>query len=236
MSVRIISATVGIIAAIGLGIIAFVQFAGGPNADAAPWAPQNPVEPSKGTTATPVTKPRIETATVGGGCFWCLEAILERVPGVKNVVSGFAGGGVANPSYEMVCTGLTGHAEVVQIQFDPSVISYEDLLKVFFKSHDPTTLNRQGPDEGTQYRSIILYHSDEQRQTAQALYKKLTAAKAFRDPIVTQLVPFTVFYPADEHHQDYYMNNKYTDYSQIYIAPKVKKVKDWWNKTHKAEK
>lgn len=170
-------------------------------------------------------KKQIETATFGGGCFWCMEAVFERIPGVKNVVSGYSGGHVPNPSYEMVCTGLTGHAEVIQIQFDPSVISYEKLLDFFWVAHDPTTLNSQGPDFGTQYRSIILYHSDEQKAAAIKSYKEQAARRKRKSPIVTQLVPFVAFFPADMHHQDYYRNNPYSDYSQMFIEPKVEKLR-----------
>jgi peptide-methionine (S)-S-oxide reductase len=169
--------------------------------------------------------PKIERATFGGGCFWCTEAVFERIPGVQAVISGYAGGNVPNPSYQDVCTGLTGHAEVIQVVFDPSLASYESLIKLFFKSHDPTTLNSQGPDFGTQYRSIILFETEEQKQTAMKVYKELTAAKVYRKPIVTQLVPLTTFYPAEAYHQDYYRNHSDADYSQIYIAPKLKKLK-----------
>jgi peptide-methionine (S)-S-oxide reductase len=171
-----------------------------------------------------VKKKKIETATFGGGCFWCMEAQFERIPGVKNVVSGFSGGHVPNPTYQMVCTGLTGHAEVIQIDFDPSVISFEKLLSFFWAAHDPTTLNSQGPDFGTQYRSIILYHSDEQKATAIKSYKEQMAHRNRRSPIVTQLVPFVAFFPADEHHQDYFRNNPYSEYSQAIIEPKVRKL------------
>src|SRR5262249_47253801 len=139
---------------------------------------------------------KLEKATFGGGCFWCTEAVFERVPGVKAVVSGYSGGTVPYPTYEQVSSGLTGHAEVIQIQFDPSVVSYDKLLKIFFSAHDPTTLNSQGPDFGTQYRSIILYHSDEQKEAAQKMYKELMAHRGRRSPIVTELVPFLDFYPA----------------------------------------
>lgn len=166
----------------------------------------------------------LEKATFGGGCFWCIEAVFERIPGVKSVVSGYAGGHVPNPSYEMVCTGLTGHAEVVQITYDPAVIPFEKLLKYFWMAHDPTTLNSQGPDFGTQYRSIILYHTPEQKDEAIRQYKELMAQRSRKSPIVTELVPFTEFYPADAYHQDYYRNHPDTDYSQTYIEPKVRKL------------
>jgi peptide-methionine (S)-S-oxide reductase len=170
-------------------------------------------------------KKKIETATFGGGCFWCMEAQFERIPGVKNVVSGFSGGHVPNPSYEMVCTGLTGHAEVIQIEFDPSIVSYEKLLSFFWIAHDPTTLNSQGPDFGTQYRSIILYHDEEQKAAAIKSYKEQMARRNRKSPIVTQLVPFVAFFPADEHHQNYYRNNPYSEYSQMFIEPKVSKIR-----------
>jgi peptide-methionine (S)-S-oxide reductase len=166
----------------------------------------------------------LEKATFGGGCFWCMEAVFERIPGVKSVVSGYSGGHVPNPSYEMVGTGLTGHAEVIQIEYDPEVLPFDKLLHYFWTAHDPTTLNSQGPDFGTQYRSIILFHSEEQKEEAQKQYKELMAHRSRRSPIVTELVPFVAFYPADEHHQDYYRNHPYADYSQTYIEPKVHKL------------
>jgi peptide-methionine (S)-S-oxide reductase len=144
---------------------------------------------------------------------------------VKSVVSGYAGGHVPNPTYEMVCTGLTGHAEVIQIEYDPAIISFEKLLHFFWTAHDPTTLNSQGPDFGTQYRSIILYHSEDQKEEALKQYKDLMAHRGRRSPIVTELVPFTQFFPADEHHQDYYRNNPYSEYSIMYIEPKVRKLR-----------
>jgi peptide-methionine (S)-S-oxide reductase len=171
------------------------------------------------------TKPKIEKATFGGGCFWCMEAVFERIPGVKSVVSGYAGGHVPNPTYHMVGTGLTGHAEVIQIEYDPSVITFDKLLKFFWSSHDPTTLNSQGPDFGTQYRSIILYHDEDQKKIAQQQYRELMAHRARKSPIVTELVPFTEFYPAEAYHQDYYRNHPYDDYSQIYIVPKLRKLR-----------
>jgi peptide-methionine (S)-S-oxide reductase len=169
-------------------------------------------------------KPRTELATFGGGCFWCQEAVFERLPGVKSVVSGYSGGTVPNPTYQMVCTGLTGHAEVIQIEFDPDVVSYDKLLSIFWSSHDPTTLNEQGPDHGTQYRSIILYHNEAQKKAAIESAKDLKARKVYRRPIVTNLVEFEKFYPAEEYHQDYYRNHRYDDYSQTYIAPKIRKL------------
>jgi len=168
-------------------------------------------------------KARLEKATFGGGCFWCLEAVFERVIGVKSVVSGYAGGTVARPSYALVSTGLTGHAEVVQITYDPEVVTFDKLLEIFWKCHDPTTLNSQGPDFGTQYRSIILFHNEAQRKAALKSYNELTAANVFPDPIVTELVPLRAFYPADSHHQDYYRKNRTAMYCKIYIEPKLQK-------------
>jgi len=180
---------------------------------------------SKGKTDARAIKVKTEKATFGGGCFWCQEAVFERITGVKSVVSGYAGGTVPYPTYEMVHTGLSGHAEVVQIEYDPAVVTYEKLLKVFFAAHDPTTVNSQADDFGPQYRSIILYSTEEQKEAALKMYKDLTARKVFRSPIVTELVPLTVFYPAEPYHQNYYRNNRYSDYSQIHITPKLKKLK-----------
>jgi peptide-methionine (S)-S-oxide reductase len=168
--------------------------------------------------------PKLETATFGGGCFWCGEAVFQRIPGVKSVVSGFAGGTTPHPSYEQVCTGKTGHAEVIQIKFDPAVISYEKILEVFFEEHDPTTLNRQGADVGTQYRSIILYTGDEQKKIAEQARRE--AAKQRRQPIVTEIVPLTTFYPAEDYHQNYYNLNKTEGYCQFVIRPKLRKLID----------
>ena len=170
--------------------------------------------------------PKIETITFGGGCFWCLEAVFERLKGVKDVRSGYAGGddSVGRPSYEMVCTGLTGHAEVVQVDFDPAIISYDDLLDVFWLCHDPTTLNSQGPDHGTQYRSIILYANPKQKEEAEKSYKKVISQQWYRSPIVTQVVPLTHFFPAEKYHQDYYRKNKVAQYCQLVISPKLRDV------------
>ena len=165
---------------------------------------------------------KTESATFGGGCFWCMEAVFERLPGVKSVASGFAGGHTANPTYEQVCAGDTGHAEVTQIEFDPAKISYEKLLDVFWQAHDPTTLNRQGVDEGTQYRSIIFYHSEAQKLAAEK--SKAGAQKNFKHPIVTEIVLFTKFYPAENYHQGFYDNNTSYGYCQVVIAPKLEKL------------
>jgi peptide-methionine (S)-S-oxide reductase len=167
---------------------------------------------------------KIESATFGGGCFWGGEAVFQRIPGVKSVTSGFAGGTTPNPSYEEVCTGRTGHAEVIQIQFDPSVISYDKLLEVFFEEHDPTTLNRQGADHGTQYRSIILYSSPAQKAAAEKASAQ--AAPHFSSPIVTQIVPLAAFYPAEQYHQNYYNLHSNQSYCQFVIRPKLQKLID----------
>lgn len=159
---------------------------------------------------------------MGGGCFWCLEAVLETFEGVKSVVSGYAGGKKANPTYEEVCSGRSGHAEVVQVEYDPKKITYEQLLEVFWLGHDPTTLNRQGPDSGTQYRSVILYHDEAQKQAAEK--SKAAAQKQFSDPIVTEIVRLEKFYPAEEYHQDYYRRNPNKPYCAIYITPKLQKL------------
>ena len=166
-----------------------------------------------------------ETATLGGGCFWCLESVFEQLRGVERVESGYAGGTVANPSYTQVCTGATGHAEVVQITFDPRVISFAELLDVFFDIHDPTTLNRQGADVGTQYRSVIFYHSPEQRRLAEEKIAALNQSDAWGAPLVTQLVPFETFYRAEDYHQGYFRNNPSQGYCQVVIAPKVAKFR-----------
>ncbi len=166
-----------------------------------------------------------ELATLAGGCFWCLEAVFEQLRGIRNVTSGYAGGHVPNPTYEAVCTGTTGHAEVVQVEFDPKEISYPDLLGVFFTLHDPTTLDRQGGDVGTQYRSAIFYHDDEQRRTAEEVIKELEAEHVFDDPIVTRIEPLVAFYPAEEYHREYYRRNPNQPYCRAVIAPKVAKLR-----------
>ncbi len=167
----------------------------------------------------------VEQATLGGGCFWCLEPIYDALKGVTDVVSGYAGGDVPNPSYELVCTGRTGHAEVVQITFDPAVISYRELLEVFFTVHDPTTLNRQGADVGTQYRSVIFYHSPEQRATAEDVIADVARQGWYNDPLVTQLAPYETFYPAEDYHQQYFERNPFQGYCRVVIAPKVAKFR-----------
>jgi len=169
--------------------------------------------------------PQREVATLAGGCFWCLEAAFQDLKGVEDVQSGYAGGRAANPSYEDVCTGTTGHAEVVQITFDPQVVTFEDLLHVFFTIHDPTTLNRQGADVGTQYRSAIFYHSPEQKAAAERVIAELQAQKLWDEPVVTELKPLTAFYPAEEYHRDFFRRNPNQGYCRAVIAPKVAKVR-----------
>lgn len=169
--------------------------------------------------------PQIETATLGGGCFWCVEAVYREAAGVSSVVSGYMGGKNANPTYEQVCSGNTGHVEVVEIQFDPEIITYRDVLEIFFATHDPTTLNRQGNDSGTQYRSVIFYHSSEQRATAEDLIRELTQEKAFPDPIVTAVEPAAEFYPAENYHQEYFENHPWQPYCAFVVAPKVEKFR-----------
>ena len=166
-----------------------------------------------------------EVATLAGGCFWCLEAVYDELNGVVDVVSGYAGGAKPNPSYEQVCTGKTGHAEVVQITFDNEVVSFRQLLDVFFTIHDPTTLNRQGADVGTQYRSAIFYHSPAQKATAEAVIKQLGANLLWDDPIVTEVVPLDTFYPAEDYHQEYFRHHPDQGYCRVVIAPKVAKFR-----------
>ena len=168
---------------------------------------------------------RTETATLAGGCFWCLEAVFERLKGVERVVSGYSGGRVPRPTYEQVSTGTTGHAECVQVTFDPAVLPYRELLRIFFAFHDPTTSNRQGPDEGTQYRSVIFWHDAGQQATAREVIAELTKEKVFDAPIVTEVAPFTVFYPAEGYHQGYYDRNQDQSYCRVVISPKVAKLR-----------
>ena len=166
-----------------------------------------------------------EIATLAGGCFWCLEAVFDTLQGIERVVSGYSGGFVINPTYRQVCDGKTGHAEVVQITFDPAVISFAELLEVFFALHDPTTLNRQGADVGPQYRSAIFYHSPAQRDTAKAVIAQLTAEQVFAAPIVTEVTPATKFYPAEAYHQSYFANNPQQPYCMAVVSPKVTKMR-----------
>lgn len=168
---------------------------------------------------------RTEIATLAGGCFWCLEAVFDDLKGVLAVESGYSGGHLVNPTYRQVCDGTTGHAEVVQVTFDPDVLAFKDLLKVFFTVHDPTTLNRQGNDVGTQYRSAIFYHSDEQKAAAEAVIRELTAELLWSQPIVTEVTPFDKFYLAEDYHQEYFANNPNQPYCRAVVAPKVAKFR-----------
>jgi peptide-methionine (S)-S-oxide reductase len=166
-----------------------------------------------------------ELATLAGGCFWCQEAVFLPLRGVEQVVSGYSGGRVPDPSYEMVCSGMTGHAEAIQVSFDPAVISYREVLEIFFAFHDPTTLNRQGPDQGTQYRSAIFYHSPEQKAEAERVIQELESANTFGGRIVTELAPAGTFYPAEPYHQDYYSQNSDKAYCRATITPKLAKLR-----------
>lgn len=170
-----------------------------------------------------MTQSNFDTITLGGGCYWCVEAVYENLTGVKSVVSGFSGGKTIDPTYEEVCSGTTGHAEVVQITFDKNVTNLDEIFKVFFTVHDPTTLNRQGGDRGTQYRSVIFYKNEEQKQEAQSIIAELKKAQVYDNPIVTTLEPFTKFYKAEDYHQNYYANNKSQPYCQMVIQPKIEK-------------
>lgn len=202
---------------------------GSPDSKAVTSTDSKPAEtkPADETPAEKKLRPgeKIEYATFAGGCFWSMEAAFEQIKGVRAVVSGFSGGHVANPSYAMVCTGNTGHAESIRIAYDPAVVTYDKLLRAFWIAHDPTTLNAQGDDFGPQYRSVIFYHNEAQKQAALKQYRELTARKAFRHPIVTELQPAQAFFPAEDYHQDYFQNHADNYYSQVYIIPKLKKLK-----------
>lgn len=167
----------------------------------------------------------METITLAGGCFWCLEAVYDELRGVTDVVSGYMGGNTLNPTYKQICTGTTGHAEVVQLTYDPTIISTRQILDVFFTIHDPTTLNRQGADVGTQYRSAVFYHTEAQKQIAEATIAEITESRLWANPIVTEITPAEKFYPAEDYHQNYYVNNPYAGYCQVVIAPKVAKFR-----------
>jgi len=171
-----------------------------------------------------MTSKKLQLATVGGGCFWCTEAVFQEVKGVEKVVSGYSGGSApGHPTYREICSGLTGHAEVIQISFDADIISYKDVLIIFMTTHDPTTLNRQGADRGTQYRSVIFYHDTSQKTIAEAVFKKV--ASYYKDPIVTEISPLEVFYEAEKEHQNYYRNNQFQGYCSFVITPKLKKLR-----------
>ncbi len=184
------------------------------------------LQESAAQTKTDENKDRkMEIATFGGGCFWCVEAVFLELKGVESVKSGYMGGKTENPTYQQVCTGTTGHAEVIQIEFDPEVVSFDVLLQVFWKTHDPTTLNRQGNDRGTQYRSAVFYHSDEQKKKATEYKQKLNEVKAYPDPIVTEITPASKFYVAEDYHQDYFNNNPNQPYCRALIPPKLEKLR-----------
>ncbi|HUY35087.1 MAG TPA: peptide-methionine (S)-S-oxide reductase MsrA [Pirellulales bacterium] len=188
--------------------------------------PETDSEQEASKSEQPDEKPAaLEMATFGAGCFWCTEAVFQQLKGVKSVVSGYSGGTVKNPTYEMVSTGFTGHAEVVQVSYDPEEISFDDLLEVFWKTHDPTTLNQQGPDFGAQYRSAVFYHSDEQKELAEKYKRNLEKAREFKRPIVTEITRFEAFYPAEDYHQNYFKDNSRQPYCAQIIRPKVNKVK-----------
>lgn len=172
-----------------------------------------------------MSQPQTQLATLAGGCFWCIEAVFDDLNGVISVESGYSGGAAPNPTYKQVCTGTTGHAEVAQIAFDPNMISYRDLLRVFFTVHDPTTLNRQGNDVGTQYRSAIFYHDDEQKKIAEQVIQEITAEEIWSNPIVTEVTPLRAFYKAEDYHQEYFANNPNQPYCQMVVAPKVAKFR-----------
>ena len=187
--------------------------------------PSDTQEPQEADVSQQKAGKKMETATFGAGCFWCVESVFLQFKGVKSVKSGYMGGNVDNPTYKQVCNGTTGHAEVVQIEFDPSVISFDDLLQVFWKTHDPTTLNRQGNDIGTQYRSVVFFHSKEQERKALGYKKKLNEAGAFDDPIVTEITAASKFYVAEDYHQDYFNKNPSNPYCRLFIPPKLEKLK-----------
>ena len=176
-----------------------------------------------------------ETATFASGCFWCTEAVFQRLRGVESVVSGYTGGTMPNPTYNEVCSGITGHAEAIQVTYDPDVIDYETLLNVFFQTHDPTTLNRQEADVGTQYRSAVFYHDDAQREIAERVKREVDASDAYPDPVVTEIAPLTEFYPAETYHQDFYNQNRTYPYCSVIIDPKVQKLYKHFNELTTAE-
>jgi len=172
----------------------------------------------------------LEVATLAGGCFWCLEAVFKEIAGVEKIVSGYTGGATVKPTYEQVCSGRTGHAEAVQVSFDPLRISYREMLEIFFSTHDPTTLNRQGADVGTQYRSAIFYHSEQQKAIAEELIVKLNTAHLWKNPIVTQIVPLRTFCPAEDYHQGYFAQHPEQGYCRVVISPKLDKFRRQWSK------
>jgi peptide-methionine (S)-S-oxide reductase len=211
----------GFLAVVVVGLVSVLFFTG-------ETKPQknfpNPDPEDVGTDNASETN-NLELATFGSGCFWCTEAVFQQLKGVRKVVSGYSGGAVENPTYEQICTGTTGHAEVIQVTFDPRIVSYPELLEVFWQTHDPTTLNRQGNDVGTQYRSAIFYHSDRQRQMGERYRQKIDNAHVFSKPLVTEIVPFSTFYPAEDYHQNYYANHTQLPYCRTMIGPKLDKLR-----------
>lgn len=189
------------------------------------WACGNVTQSATTMSTDQMPTAGADTATFGTGCFWCTEAVFQTLKGVEKAVSGYSGGTVSNPTYEQVCTGNTGHAECIQVIYNPKIISYKELLEAFWASHDPTTLNRQGADVGTQYRSVIFYHNAEQEKEAEAYKQKLNSEKAFENPVVTEIAPFKVFYKAENYHQDYYRLNGHAPYCQFVIKPKLDKFR-----------
>ncbi len=183
------------------------------------------------TTNKKIMNDEMQVATLGSGCFWCTEAFFLKLKGVESVESGYSGGKVKNPTYREICTGMTGHAEVVQVKFNPKELSYEDILEVFWNTHDPTTLNKQGADEGTQYRSVVFYHNDDQKKVAEQYKIQLDKSGTFKNPIVTEITPLSIFYPAEDYHQNYYALNPNQGYCQYVIRPKVEK----FNKQYSAK-
>ncbi|HEV7280707.1 MAG TPA: peptide-methionine (S)-S-oxide reductase MsrA [Pirellulaceae bacterium] len=206
-------------------LASLLVLAGGCQPTESVTAAQEP-EPQPATPAAEPEQmtPKMATATFGNGCFWCTEAVFLRLDGVEKVVSGYMGGSVENPTYQQVCTGYTGHAEVIRITYDENKVDYEELLEIFWKTHDPTTLNRQGYDVGTQYRSVVFYHSPEQKELAEKWKTKLDDSKVFDDPIVTEITEASTFYPAEDYHQNYYAKNPRDRYCRMTIGPKYKKL------------
>lgn len=219
-----------------LGLLAIAQDGGrvpeGSRSGAVRQGPEQKGAEQKGK----VEQPKLANAVFGGGCFWCIEAVFERVWGVHSVVSGYSGGQIANPSYEQVCTDQTGHAEVVRVEYDPSIVSYEELLRIFFKSHDPTSLNAQGPDFGTRYRSVVFYGSDEEKETVATLLEEFKKKRTFRGKLVTEVSPLRVFYPAEEYHQDYFAKHPEKPYCQANILPKIGKFERGFRENSRVQK
>lgn len=228
MRTRIVALTVAIVV---VGAVA-IAWASGIVSLPAPNLPHGRPTPAGKPVGPPAAGHQL--ATLGNGCFWCTEAVFQQVNGVQSVMSGYSGGSVKDPTYKAVCTGRTGHAEVIQITYDPAVVSFAEILEVFWKTHDPTTLNRQGADVGTQYRSAVFYHTDEQKQTAEQHKQKLDAAKVFDRPIVTEIVPFTAFYPAEAEHQNFFLDNPLHPYCPV-IHRKLEKLEKVLKEMHKLE-